>query len=356
MKLETSFLSTTAKVQFFTIHVFIIIFAGLFLIGCASSAPELNQEGLLLIKAGKYQKAQHKFSEACLQAPENYELNLNLAQTYILLGEPQKALATVKQALQKKPGLLEGRMMLAQVHFMLGELDEAQEIMSALMKDHPEHAGCHVALGNIAFRKQNWKESIEYYRKAIDLNINSAEVYIQLGEAILFAGKDHTSLQTCFKEAKAAFRNAVYLDRDNLQAYLRLAWLDLQMGNHEESMAEVKQALRLEPDNQEALLMQAFLEIEDQNYIQAIQHLNQLIERNASIKNQVLQAFALNFPRYFNWMVSLLKHPDKRIAEFIAEVLAKISGQPVSFEQKIWEKWWQEEQAKFLKQIKSLKK
>lgn len=83
--------------------------------------------------------------------------------------------------------------------------------------------------------------AIENYKKAIELNPNSAESYHWLGNAQFTVGLS--------EEAGASFKRAIELDPDNLTYYYPLATLQEELGLTEEAERSQNQAIRLLVEN-----------------------------------------------------------------------------------------------------------
>lgn len=83
--------------------------------------------------------------------------------------------------------------------------------------------------------------SIEYYKKAVELNPNSAESYHWLGNAQFTVG--------LYEEAGESFKRAIELDPDNLTYYYPLANLQEELGLADEAERSQNQAVRLLVEN-----------------------------------------------------------------------------------------------------------
>ena len=77
------------------------------LFGCASAAHRLNDEGVDLARAGKYEEAVQKFDAAIQEDPHWGQLHLNLARTYLFMEKPEKAIGPCEKAIDLSPKEME---------------------------------------------------------------------------------------------------------------------------------------------------------------------------------------------------------------------------------------------------------
>jgi tetratricopeptide (TPR) repeat protein len=97
-----------------------------------------------------------------------------------------------------------------------------------------------VNLGRSYEKLGRYQEAIAIFKRAIQLNPNSAQGYFNLGNALVDIGKH--------EEAKKQYQMAINRDTSFYQAYARLGALLTEMGHYEEGLKVLKSAIQINPD------------------------------------------------------------------------------------------------------------
>jgi len=127
--------------------------------------------------------------------------------------------------------------------------DLAGESMLALSLAAPESAQMHQLLAHEDIRQGNTNGAIAQYRKAIAIDPHLPGVHFELAELL------HTSTdETVKKEAEKEYRAALLENPQNEKSILRLAEIDGQKGNIEQSYEEYTKAVELQPADADAKL------------------------------------------------------------------------------------------------------
>jgi tetratricopeptide (TPR) repeat protein len=127
--------------------------------------------------------------------------------------------------------------------------DLAGESMLALSLAAPDSAQMHQLLAHEDSRQGNTNGAIAQYRKAIAVNPHLPGVHFELAELL------HTSTDEAVKrEAEQEYRAALLENPQDEKAILRLAELDAQKGNREQSYQEYTKAVALQPADADAKL------------------------------------------------------------------------------------------------------
>lgn len=107
-------------------------------------------------------------------------------------------------------------------------------------------ARMHSELAAKAFREGRYEEAIEEYKKAIELNGDSAELYRELGLVYLKVGNR--------TKAGDAFKEAIRLKPGWAEAHYDLGRTLYEVGEYETAAASFEEAVRLKPDFFDALI------------------------------------------------------------------------------------------------------
>src|SRR5260370_11486550 len=118
--------------------------------------------------------------------------------------------------------------------------DRAGESMLALSLAAPDSAQMHQLLAHEDSRQGNTNGAIAQYRKAIAINPHLPGVHFELAE-LLYTSTD----ETVKKEAEQEYHAGLLENSQDEKAILRLAELDAQKGNTEQSYKEYTKAVEL---------------------------------------------------------------------------------------------------------------
>jgi tetratricopeptide (TPR) repeat protein len=135
--------------------------------------------------------------------------------------------------------------------------DLAGESMLALSLGAPDSAQMHQLLAHEDIRQGNTVAAIAQYRKAIAINPHLPGVHFELAELL------HTSTDDKVKkEAEQEYHAALLENAQDEKSILRLAEIDAQKGNSEQSYNEYTKAVELQPADADAKLGLAKILIE----------------------------------------------------------------------------------------------
>lgn len=370
--------------------------------GCMSQAARLNEEGIELARANRQEEALAKFHAAAEADPGAVAPYANLARSYLLLQRPQEALSPAQKAVELN-GAVEYKLLLVQTYFWLQRDQDARQLIDSLLADNADNPMLFMALGDIALASRQWDTAIARYQEVVRLSPNADRAYVQIGRASLWqemervhkAGDmplphfDHprtmmarmgnmmASGGMALDRARTAFRRAIYINPDNIEAYIMLGILAFQRTDYEEAGLEWEEALRIEPKStflhmalglnaqqkkdfataeslflkagelspqqNEPVLLRIFLRVVQQQYAQAIALFLQERDQRASLEQDLLAALAFEKQAHVPWLIGLLEQKERQPAEFAARALAHISGRPFTLEAQAWKKWWNEQ-------------
>ena len=151
--------------------------------------------------------------------------------------------------------------------------DLAGESMLALSLAAPESAQMHQSLAHEDTRQGNTTGAIAQYRKAISIDPHLPGVHFELAELL------HTSTDEAVKkEAEQEYHAALLENPQDEKSILRLAELDAQKGNTQQSFQEYTRAVELQPADADAKLGLAKTLIEMDQADKALALLEQTVQ------------------------------------------------------------------------------
>lgn len=140
---------------------------------------------------------------------------------------------------------------LSQLYIQSGELTKAHEILNRMAELEPTLATTFVALANVCYIQEDYKEMAQVAQKAIDIEADNAVAHYLLGKANKGTNDDLMSI--------AHLTKAIVLKDDFIEARLLRAEVLLKMGQHPEVQEDVDAVLVQNPDEEAAILLRGKL-------------------------------------------------------------------------------------------------
>lgn len=102
-------------------------------------------------------------------------------------GELPQSIATFTRIIQLKPGFAEGWNKRATLYFLSGEFRKSLDDCAQVIRLNPYHFGALAGYGQIYLRLEDYTRSLEYFRRALDLNptMDSVRLNILLLEQLI---------------------------------------------------------------------------------------------------------------------------------------------------------------------------
>ena len=112
----------------------------------------------------------------------------------------------------------------------------------------PGDATTHFQIGKGCFHMRCYEEAIQSFEEAIRIDPNFIEALGELSKAYILGGHRQKSVDY-FTEVIKKSKEAISIQPDNFQAYVRLGIGYEYFAGHEKAGNALKEALRIDPDN-----------------------------------------------------------------------------------------------------------
>jgi len=139
----------------------------------------------LMVKAGQYKDPSVEVSES-----KSASVIKNIAWILVEKGEVENAMSAVKDARKIDPKDINMLLTEANLLLKLDKKDEFAALMKEAILQDPNNAMLHFNVGVINQEQGNIEEAKSYYNKAIELDPNYVDAYINLGAALLERDKE----------------------------------------------------------------------------------------------------------------------------------------------------------------------
>jgi tetratricopeptide (TPR) repeat protein len=195
--------------------------------------------GLLTARQARFwHDSRTLFGHALAVTEKNYVAETNIGLVDAKEEQWAAAIARFHSALSIRPGHAEARANLGVALAKMGKVDEAIPQLEKALRLDPNSSLTHANLG-LALRSKDMPRALEHMRRAVELKPDFMEARLNLGAALLDAGKGD--------EAQGAFEAALAIDSTSAAAHFRLGSILLDHGRPREAAARFEQALVLDP-------------------------------------------------------------------------------------------------------------
>jgi tetratricopeptide (TPR) repeat protein len=200
--------------------------------------------------------------------PQNPRWPYLLAVHYEETGFLDNSVESYRAALQLDPAYLPGYIRLGRVFMELNRFDEAEAAFMVVVRADENNAAALTGLGRVAFQRQQYKEAINYFEKAMSIEPEADVLHYRLGMAYRALGEAERAREEL---AQAGERRPVIVDPllgivhshiRGAQHYLRRAAAAESEGDLQAAIGFYKVAVSVAPFDINALLrlgqLQAF--------------------------------------------------------------------------------------------------
>jgi tetratricopeptide (TPR) repeat protein len=208
------------------------------------------QEGIRLFRMKRYELALKELmrvpGDRC-SSEETIELAYYLGLCYTKLARYDDALLYLEQVVTAGRDVLRGyqcRMTLAYIYVITKRSRMAEFELKRLQQNGFESAQLYTTLAYAAWLQKNYKNAVELYEKALELDENNTTAMNSLGYILADADMDVIrGLRLCRRAVDKKPQSAVYLDS--------LGWAYFKNGEMLEARTWLRRALELAPQEKE---------------------------------------------------------------------------------------------------------
>ncbi len=234
--------------------------------------------------------------------PKAVDSHLLLGRLYILNKEMAKAETSFKTAVHLQPDSEEAVTNLAYLYNEQGNATKAAETLSAV-PEAGRTAKLYSALGYTYEQQRQYKKAIDAYRKAVDIDNENLDALRGLAQNLLSDGQ----LEAALEQYKALIEE----DPQDAQAQLRSADIQRRLGRHEAALENLKKAQSLVQDSLEVPYNFALVYAAQGRYEEATQALQGLLDKTARADNTYNQSDANNRSVFLERLGDLYRETGK---------------------------------------------
>ena len=202
--------------------------------------------------------------------PDSMDDHLLLGRLYRLNNDLQKAEAEFKTAVKLQPDSEEAVTTLAYLYNELGDTGRAAEVLSSVPKNG-RSAKLYSALGYTYEQQKQYKNAIDSYRHAIELDRDNLDAIRGLAENLLSDGQTDAALEQYKVIADA--------NPEDAQTYVRIAEIYRKQGKFDLALENLKKAATMVPDSIEVPYNIASIYQAEGRYDEAIPIMRDLLKK-----------------------------------------------------------------------------
>jgi tetratricopeptide (TPR) repeat protein len=213
--------------------------------------------------------------------PNNVDDHLLLGRLYRLNNDSQKAENELKVAVKLDPDSEEAVTTLALLYSDEGDTAHALQVLSAV-PDTGRSAKLYAALGATYEQRKDYKSAIDAYKHAIQLDRDNLDAIRGLAENLLNDGQIDAALDQYKVIADA--------NPEDAQTYLRISEIYRRQGKYDEALENLKKAEAMVPDALEVPYNIAVVYQAQARYDEAVKLLQDLLKKTEKADTSYAQA------------------------------------------------------------------
>jgi tetratricopeptide (TPR) repeat protein len=202
--------------------------------------------------------------------PDNPDDHLLLGRLYFLNNDMQKAENEYKAAVKLEPESEEAVTQLAYLYNQEGDTARATQVLSSI-PDATRSAKLYSALGYTYEQQKKYKNAIGAYRKAIELDRDNLDAIRGLAENLMNDGQTEAALEQ--------YKIIADTNPEDAQTYMHMAEIYRKMGKFDLALDNLKKAGSMVPDSIEVPYNTAAIYQAQGRYDEAIQILQDLLKK-----------------------------------------------------------------------------
>jgi tetratricopeptide (TPR) repeat protein len=213
--------------------------------------------------------------------PNNVDDHLLLGRLYRLNNDLQKAESELKIAVKLDPDSEEAVTTLALLYSDEGDTSHALQVLSSV-PDTGRSAKLYAALGATYEQRKDYKSAIDAYKHAIQLDRDNLDAIRGLAENLLNDGQIDSALDQYKVIADA--------NPEDAQTYLRISEIYRRQGKYDEALDSLKKAQTMVPDALEVPYNIAVVYQAQARYDEAVKILQDLLKKTEKPENSYSQS------------------------------------------------------------------
>jgi tetratricopeptide (TPR) repeat protein len=234
--------------------------------------------------------------------PNNLDNHLLLGRLYRLNNDLQKAENEFKSAVKLQPDSEEAVTTLAYFYNEEGDVKRAVETLNSL-PDAARSGKLYSALGYTYEQQKQYKEAVKAYRKAVELDRDNLDAVRGLAQNLLSDGQTTAALEQ--------YKIIADANPEDAQTYLRIAEIHRRTGKFDDALEALRKAEKLAPDSVEVPYNVAAIYQAQGRFDEAAQTLVQLLQKSEKADGSYTSGDRSNRAVFLERLGTIYRDQDK---------------------------------------------
>jgi len=201
----------------------------------------------VLERQNRMDEAEARLQQAIRMQPGNWTSINALGAFYFATGNYDQAADSFRKVVYLDPGNWQAHGNLGGALAMAGRFDDAAAALQDSIDISPQQS-TYSNLGAIHYYMGDFAEAVRIHRQALKLDPNSNIVWLNLADALYFAGKADAA-QAAFAHAAELSESRLAIDSGDVESLHALAWAQMMAGNGTRARELVDRALSISPND-----------------------------------------------------------------------------------------------------------
>jgi predicted AlkP superfamily phosphohydrolase/phosphomutase/tetratricopeptide (TPR) repeat protein len=189
--------------------------------------------------ARRPQEALPLFEELAKENPDETRFAQHLAECLLALGRREESRRVLEVLVEKGTERPRQDLLLGVIHFGADQPEQALEYLLKAEQADPRLPGLHIRIGNVYLRRRRWEDAERAFRKAIDIDGDSAHAHLGLAASLVRLKRN--------QEAATAALEAVGLEHHLPLGHYWLGVALARMANLQRAALAFEMALSMAP-------------------------------------------------------------------------------------------------------------
>ncbi len=142
----------------------------------------------------RFEKAAHVYRRAIENKADTDQTHAEIGNLYVRKGQLKEAVVSMEQAAEMNLTNLQNLTNLATTYLHLGRLPETERVLKAILSQNARHSMAQNLYGILEIQRGNGNEARAHFEKAIDVNPDLTEAYMNLGLLAEKAGEPRIAI------------------------------------------------------------------------------------------------------------------------------------------------------------------
>lgn len=223
-----------------------------------------------------YQTALEQFKKARSLGVNSSNFHRDYARAYIGVDNKDQAVQELEKALTKDAALSD-YLNIANLHNELNHLEKSVEYYRKALEVDEENTTAYSELGDVLIRQENYQEATDILNKGVEINPESIILNYKLGLAY-YKNKN-------YEQAEKYLLKTVDIKQNYYRAHFYLGKLYDAQEKYQNAKYYLNETVKYNPDYAKAYINLGDINLKQENNYQAIAHYSTAIEKNPTFPN-----------------------------------------------------------------------